>query len=184
MKEADDSICGMRERIILFVLAMSLATTSVAKNPAFSSSRISAGGRFHAGHSAFDELPFDDGDVSYALAYEIHEYDAFWQIVLDYAPNISGTNSTTDTVITPQLNLIAKDGVWRGGIGILKSYLRDDDGESNWTDLYWQFILGLELRLFRLEIEAHAYYVFEKWGEVDEFDIDELEFGVWMKYAF
>lgn len=178
-----DSICGMKRKMIISLLAASFAVVSSAQDPVVGRSMVSVGARQHAAHSEFEELPFDDGDISYGVAYEYHEMTGYWQVALDYAPDVSGTNST-DYVVTPQISLIFKDRAWRGGLGLLKSYIRDNDGEADWTDFYWQMILGLDIPLLGMEFNVLAYYVFEEWGEVGDFDVDELEFGAWLKFSF
>lgn len=173
-------------RSILFhrsgVIAASFLLISTVLGLA-SGSVISAGTRYHINHSIFEELPFDDGDFSYCLAYEYHEDAGYWQIGVDYAPDVTGAEST-DYVITPQINLVFKDGIWLGGVGALRSYINDETAGGDWIDLYWQLLLGVQLPLFGLKVDLQTYYTFEEWDKVDEFDTDDLEFGVWLNFSF
>jgi len=145
-------------------------------------SALSLGVRQHVDHSVYTELPFDDGDLSYGIAYEIHEEQAFWQLAVEYAPDISSTNSV-DFVLTPQLNLICKDRCWRGGVGVLMTYIAGDD-DDDWTDLYWQLMFGIQLDSTRPEIDVFAYYPFEKWSDIGDFDGKDVEFGLWLCFPF
>jgi len=148
------------------------------------SSALSAGATYHKDHSVFTELPFGDGDISCQLAYEAHNAAAFWQFVADYAPDLTGTNDV-DYAITPQINLLFKDGAWRGGAGALASYLAGKgDRESDWTSVYWQFLLGFEVPVGGLNVGAQALYRFETWGDLGDFDVGDIEYGGWISYHF
>lgn len=145
--------------------------------------RFSVGVRHHADHSVYTELPFDDGDLSYGIAYEIHENEAYWQLAVEYAPDISGTNAV-DFAVTPQLNLLFEDRGWRGGLGVLTSYVAGDD-DDEWTDLYWQFIFGFHFGTSRKpEIDVLVYYPFESWSDIGDFDAQDIEFGLWLCFPF
>jgi len=145
---------------------------------------LGAGMRWHREQSAFTELPFSDEDVSYAVTYEYHDKNAYWQIVADYAPEPSRTN-TVDYVITPQLNLILADRIWRAGVGIMSSYLSSKDtGASEWTDVYWQCLAGIEFPVARLLFGMHAYYVFDQWKNWKDFEWADVEYAAWLRYQF
>jgi len=156
----------------------------LAGNPAYAARRhaAGAGARWHVNHTVFEELPFDDGDLSYGLAYEYHDEAAYWQLAVHYTPD-AGTNGT-DYVVTPQINLIFKDRIWRLGVGALDSYVAAEDGGGDWGDVYWQLLTGLNLPLFRFQLNANAFYVFESWSDLDDFDTDDLEYGFWLTYPF
>ena len=137
---------------------------------------FSVGVRNHIDHSVLDELLFGKNDLSYNIAYEYHEFGAYWNVVLDFAPHISGTNSV-DSILTPQINLIMEDRCYRGGVGILKSYMMGQD--DDWTDIYWQFILGLHFRLSKkIGLDLDTLYVFGNWDELKEFDSGDIEYGL------
>jgi len=166
--------------LILVGLAMSLVfgTSRVTAGP----HAIGIGGRYQQDHSEFEELPFDDGDLSYGINYEYHENVAYWQVGVMYTPDVGG--DAADYVITPQINLMLKDDIWRGGIGVLKSYIEYENGDSDWTDLYWQFHLGISVPIGPVEFAALAHYVFEDFGEIKDFDFDDVEYGAWLSYRF
>lgn len=161
-----------------------------AKKKSSSSSSLGVGLRHHILHTNFEDWPYDDGDLSYGVAYEIHESGGCWQVAVDYAHNVGETN-VADYVITPQLNLLFKDNAWRGGVGALASYIKYDEEESpelaaddGWSDIYWQFLLGLSIPLGGLSLDVYAAYPFEEWGEISEFEFDDVEVQAWLMYAF
>ncbi|MBT3193370.1 MAG: hypothetical protein HN341_12530 [Verrucomicrobia bacterium] len=170
----------MKTHPSLLVLCGLLALFAVR---AGAESAVSMGARYHTEHSVFTELPFEDGDMSYSLGYEYHDASGYWQIMVGYAPGAgSGTNSV-DSVITPQINLLLSDRSWIGGVGALASYIEGPD-ESDWTDVYWQVMFGLEIPIGSLKLEILTYYPFEEWGGFSDFEMDDLEFGASLKYFF
>lgn len=141
--------------------------------------------RHHMEHSVFTELPFAEGDLSYGLAYEYHNEDkSFFQFALDFTPDVTGTSSV-DTAWTPRINLFAKDRFWRAGIGISKSYLKSDTTGNDWTDLYWQGTIGVNIPFSRkLGLDLCAFYDFDKWNKLSDFDFGDVEYGALLKYFF
>jgi len=164
----------MKNRILtvgaILLACFFISSAISAKSP----HSISVGGRQHVDHSVFTDLPFSDGDISYSLGYEYHEPSGYWQIALDYTPEIDD-DETVDYVLTPQLNLVITDKIWRGGVGILKSLIESED-DSDWTDLYWQILLGVSIPVGKINIEANGVYAFEDWDELSELDSDDIEF--------
>ena len=175
----------MKKHAIL--TAFLLTTLALLSVPAFAldkgSSAIGAGLRMHSENSEFTELPYGDDDLSYLLAWEGHEDDGYWQIAVDYAPDVSG-NKTTDYILTPQMNLIWKDRMFIGGIGGLQSYVHDSDAGSDWTDFYWQLTLGLRLPVGAFDLAVQTYYDFDQCSNLDKFEGDDLEYGAWRCYKF
>jgi hypothetical protein len=167
--------------LLLPVLVLACSLTAVAASP----HQFGLGARYHMQHSVFTELPFDEGDMSYALCYEYHSEVAFWQIVADIAPDVTGTSNATsevDYLITPQLNLVFKDRGFVGGIGVLTSYVHDDD--PDWLGPYGQFLLGVELPIKRVRVELLAYYPFEDFGAIEDFDFEDVEYGGFLMFTF
>lgn len=173
----------MNRGIFLILVGLSVSIVLGPLQAEAGGHALGIGGRYHADHSEFEELPFDDGDISYGINYEYHEDVAFWQVGVMFTPDVGGTN-TADTVITPQVNLIVKDDIWRGGFGVLKSYIEFDDGGSDWTDLYWQMHAGVSFPIGPVFVTALAHYAFEDFGEMKDFDFDDLEYGLWLSYKF
>jgi hypothetical protein len=145
-------------------------------------SSVSLGVRHHSGHSVVPEIPFEEGDWSYCVAYEYHEDTGCWQLVLDFSPEVGGS-AGIDYVLTPEMNLIFSDSSFKLGMGILASYVSSDTLDD-WTDMYWQFLAGFDLELGGLDFDLMTYYVFEDWGELGDFDTKDLEYGAWINFPF
>jgi hypothetical protein len=146
-------------------------------------SAVGLGARWHVQHSAFEDLPFEDGDLTYTLGYEYHDKAGYWQLLLGYTPEV-GEGDLVDYVITPQLNLIIQDRIFLAGTGILGSYVESKDEGGDWTSVYWQFMLGFEIPLGAVKLEILAYYPFEGFSDLDEFDFSDIEYGGSLKYYF
>ncbi len=167
------------------VLALSIRP-ALAEN----SQSLSVGGRYHTENTVFTDLPYANADISYGLAYTFAEEHVGLKLGADFAPDVSGTRDApntnkTDYVITPQATIIIKDRIFRGGVGILTSYIRDDKGAGDWLAPYWQMMLGLDIPLGKhLSVEGNVYYVLERWDKITEFRLKELEYGLWLNYNF
>ena len=166
--------------VVIFTMALCAPLNSLGAKKNKSSFGI--GARRHAKNTTLDDLPFEDGDWSYGAIYQKGNDRAAWQLGALYAPE-PGTNSM-DYAITPQANLVVKQGFWQGGVGLLKTYTVTADGKSDWSSLYWQGMAGFELPLGGFTLTAYAYYTFDKWGNITDFETDALEFGGWLTYAF
>ena len=154
---------------------------------------FSIGARYHTDHSAYRDLPFGNGDISYMLALEYAERLALWQLGVDFAPDVSGTRDLdpeedqvgTRFVITPQLNLIFKDRVFRAGTGVLTSYVKDDDGEGEWLGPYWQLLLGLSFNIAgSVSLDTSAHYVMKSWDKITDFKFGDLEYSMLLTFRF
>ena len=172
-----------------FALSVALA---LLIRPALAESphSLSAGGRYHTENTVFTDLPYGNADISYSLAYTFAEKHVGLKLGADFSPDVSGTRDApntnkTDYVITPQVNFIVKDRMFRGGIGILTSYIRDDQGEGNWLDIYWQMMMGLCIPLGKsLSLEGNVYYALERWDKITDFRLKQIEYGLWLNYNF
>ncbi|MBN1556984.1 MAG: hypothetical protein JW951_02420, partial [Lentisphaerae bacterium] len=147
------------------LIMLILASSARAGNHA-----IAVGGRYYNEHSEFEELPYGDGDIGYGLAYAYHDAAAFWQVAAVYTPDVTGAEGV-DYTLTPQINLVLKDRLWRAGVGALCTYLSFDSGEDDWTDVYWQLMLGIGLPVFGMQLETQAFYLMESWSDIDAFDV-------------
>ena len=167
---------------VLIVLLMSCSILAHAKTSTKMTTDISVGVQQHVDHSSFKELPFGNGDLSYAIAYELREGPSYWQLVLDVAPDITGADSV-DYMLTPQLNIIFEDNIWQGGLGILNSYV-ERDSDSGWTGLYWQFLFGIHGSSGKIRLDLSAYYAFDNWSALDDFDTGDIGYGLWLRWPF
>lgn len=176
-----------------WTIAASGIALALLSRPAFadeSPHSLNAGGRYHTENTVFTDLPYGNADISYALFYTFAEKYAAIQLGVDFAPDVSGTRDApntnkTDYVVTPQLNLIIKDRIFRAGVGLLTGYIRDDKGGGDWLDPYWQMMLGLDIPLGKnFSVEGNVYYVLETWDKIADFRLKEIEYGLWLNYHF
>ncbi len=170
---------SMLVRVFVVVWLSQIVTASRADH------LLLGGARAHQTRSEFPEYIPEKNDVSYLIAYEYHEDPAFWQLAAGFTPN-PGNSNTVDYLITPEINLLFKDRMVRGGVGILKPYARGKDGmESKWQDLYWQFLLGVSIPLpGRLTIDLYGFYPFESWNRLDNFEFEDIEYGGYLGFRF
>lgn len=186
-----NSLIALMTVIVLLSLNLSSAFSKDQHGP----HSLSIGGRYHEEQSVFTDLPYGNGDLSYALAYQYTKGIAIWQFACDLGPDVSGqremiSGTTTnmigvDYIITPQFNVIIIDRFFRCGGGMRTSYIRDVEDDGEWLDLYWQLQLRLSFPIYkRVSIDAGVYYVYERWGKLLEFRFDDLEYGAWLNYAF
>ena len=167
-------------RNVLVLLLLCGAATARAQGR----SALSLAGRYHPLSAALPEVPYGKGDYSGMVGLELHEGDAFWQLAVDLAPEAENAPEA-DLIVTPQVNLLFRDRMVVGGLGILKTYVDDDTRDDKWTDIYYQFALGFDAPLGRkLTLTAMAYYPFAKWNKLSDFEFDELDYAVGLRYFF
>lgn len=175
-------ICNMKTSKLVLACGMFLSLIS-GMALAAGGQGVDLGVRYHQKHSEFTSLPFGDGDLSYGAGYEIRDENGLVQLLCSFTPEFADREDL-DFGVTPELNLLAVDRGVQGGVGILSTYTQGgtDDG---WMDLYWQLILGLNIPLgTRLSLQANAYYVFESWNHLGDFDFGDIEYGGCLSYSF
>lgn len=173
----------------LGILAAAFLLAAPASSPAqvkqwFSSA--SAGIIQHSEHPAGFEYPFSNGDLSYPVAYEYHEGNSYWQIGAVFSPHVSATSTvgSAQSVISPQLSLVYTWPRVFAGIGITKHYVKYEN-MSQWSSLFWHAQVGVRLPVTDVfELRAAGYYQFRNLGDLGDFDLRELEWGVSVAYAF
>lgn len=173
----------MKTQKVILVLGVLL---SILSGVALASTAqvVDFGARYHVQHSEFLALPYGDGDLTYAVGYEIHEANSMIQLICGYTPEFQD-NETLDYAISPEFNLLAKDGIFQGGLGILSTYMSNVNGKTDWMDMYWQFVLGLNIPLGKsLSLQANAYYVYESWADISNFHPEDIEFAGYLGYKF
>ncbi len=168
----------MKTLVTAFVVLLLCLSTAQARNN--TRQRWGAGARYHAQHGTEREVPFDDV-LTYGIVYEYHERGTFWQLGLQYGSDLG--SGDVDYLLTPEINLMLTDGAWRGGIGALSTYTRVDD-ESDWSDIYYQVILGFDMPLGSTILSIQAHYVFEDFDKLDEFDFGDLDWAGYLMYQF
>jgi hypothetical protein len=148
-------------------------------------SAIALGIRQHSDYLGAPNLPYGEGDLSYLVAYEYHEGNAYWQIGLGYTPHSTTTSTVekVESVMTPQIHLLLKDRIFYGGLGLMRSYVRRE--ESHWTDFVWQLQFGAHFPLSEaFDLQLAAYYLFEEWGDIGDFNTDNVELGMSLSYRY
>lgn len=144
--------------------------------------KISIGGKLHFDYSNFDRIPIKEDDYSYLLFYEMHNDFAYWQIGGSFTPGPD--DDRFDHIITPQINLIAKDRIFRIGMGALTSCVKLN-GDSDWTRVYWQAIFGLGIPIGKhFGIDIYGHYVFKSLNKIGEPASEAPEVSVLVNFAF
>jgi opacity protein-like surface antigen len=164
-------------------MAVGMLAAALLAGAAQADSAVSLSGRYQRAQPDFEGYPFADGDLSYMPAYEIHNDDALIQLGAGICPSFK-ENEALDYAVTPQANLLFKDRIFRAGLGVLSTYTKADD-DDDWTDLYWQFLLGLSFQLpARLTIDVLAIYPFEQWDALSDFSADGIEYSAGLGWHF
>lgn len=181
----------MKKLLLVALLALSTLPAAAATKLVHTAG---IGARLYNGHSVFvpeggtnglsDNPPFEDGDIAYTVAYECHETKnpIFWQLALGYASSLE--NDEVSDVFTPEFNLLVEEEHFRGGLGVLDSYVSYEEGDSDWTDVYYHFIFGMKYDMGNLTAALDALYAFSDWGELSDFEFDDIEYGLWLTYRF
>ncbi len=139
--------------------------------------------RFHKTHSNFEDLPFKEGDKTYTISYEYHEGIGYWLLGVGFTPELEEDESI-EKIITPQLSLVFKDRIYRAGVGILKSYVSDEDELVQDTDIYYQFNIGINIPIFsKFSVDVNSLYSFEKWSDI-KFKFKDVDYGVTINFTF
>lgn len=162
-------------------LAVFLLAGFAAAAPSFASLQqaVSLQARQYSHLSAFPDRPFADGDIGYGVAYELHDEMGFWQLGARYTPNC-GVSNAYDYAITPFLNIFFKDRIFLAGFGIEKTYTpKNDTQNSDWSKLYYNFILGLDIPIgTHLDLQGLAFYDFDRFDKLKDFKFSDVEFAV------
>ena len=140
-------------------------------------SRLGLGARYHTDHSVFTDLPYEDGDLGLGLSYQYHEDLAYWELGVDFTPEVGESDGYENYALTPEVNLVVKDRIWRAGLGGLMTYVHPEEGDDDWSDFYWQLLAGISVPYGRLALDIMAYYPFENWGDLPDFEFGDMEFG-------
>lgn len=144
--------------------------------------KISIGAKSHFDYANFDKMPIEEEDFSYLMFYEMHNDFAYWQLGGSFTPGPD--DDRFDHIITPQINLIAKDKIFRVGLGALASNVKID-GDSDWTDLYWQAIFGIGIPLGEhFGIDLYGHYIFKSWTKFEKPATEAPGISLMINFAF
>lgn len=184
---------------LCFVLTCSLMIGATALAESKPSSALGVGVRHHMAQSSYTDYPFEDGDLSYGLSYEIRDAAGCWQLAVDYAADTAEDQANSaDHVVTPQINMLLQDSFWRGGLGIGANYIQYTDEaleasesdentgdvlEDGWNDIFYQFLLGVSLPLGPVSLDVLAAYPFDNWGDLGDFKGNNIEVALWLKFS-
>jgi hypothetical protein len=129
----------------------------------------------------FEERPYGENDVSYGLFVDFYEGMGAWRFGASYASGLSGEGEA-DSVITPELTLLATDRIWEAGISALIDYV-DTGDETEWGDVYYQFQLGLSMPVSdRFQVGIHDFYPFSGFSKVSKFSFSDLDYGLMLRF--
>lgn len=145
------------------------------------SHKLSGGVTWYTEIPGFTDYPLSDRDMGYNLYYEYHESGGFWQLGASYIP--SPDNDGVKDVLTPEINLLLKDKIYRLGTGALISYV-DYGSDTDWTEVYFQFVGGLEIPIGSFGIELHGRYVFKSFRSITDSQKGGPAYSVLISYTF
>ncbi len=150
---------------------------------------VFANARYHQTNETIKDWPFDKGDFSYGLSAAFYDAAGYLELGVNYAPESSLDD--VDDVWTPFARIVIEDRFVAAGIGLRGNYISYADGfesedgsDSDWSSLLYEFYLGVEIPLGSVALGGGAYYTFDKWDELRDFDVDFLEYGVHLGYRF
>ncbi len=174
---------------VLFILSTALSAGAFENKTKFGTmkepetlSKFSGGARLHDEFPGLPELPVEKDDLSYELMYEFHDGIGYWQVGAGYMPEPD--DKRFEYLITPQVNLILKDRIYRLGAGALKTYVKTED-DTAWTDLYWQVIAGLGFPIGSfISIDICAHYVFTDWKKIGDTDMAAVDYTAHLALSF
>lgn len=129
----------------------------------------------------FEERPYGKDDISYGLFVDYFDGLGAWRLGAAYASDLSGPGEA-DSVITPELSLLATDGLWETGISVLIDYI-DSEAGADWGDVYYQVQLGLNFPVSRqIQIGVHAFYPFSSFSDLSDVRIGDLDYGLLLRF--
>lgn len=138
--------------------------------------------RQHTEQPDYPDISFGD-ELSYGLSLSAIDSSGYWQAAVYYTPSIESIPDL-DYAITPELNLVLAENAWRVGIGAARTYISSDT-DSGWRDFFWQAILGLGFPgIGAGALEIRAIYIFDEFGNIGDFDVDNLEYAIWLGIPF
>ena len=142
--------------------------------------------RYHQEHSTVAEWPFDKGDMSYGASLLLYDGMGYIELGCEYCPDPTAEKDAIDDVITPFARLVVSDLGFTAGFGVRDNYVfyADKDRKDDWSDLLYEFHLGLEFTFAPIVIGGGAYYSFDDWDDLKDFDVDDLEYGIHAGFCF
>lgn len=176
-----------RPTLLLFAavaaLLLSLPTSRANNKTTFGVAGLA---RYHQSHSMVEEWPFDKGDMSFGASLRVHDGMGYLEAGCEYAPDPTASKGLFDEVITPFARLAIKDQGLVVAIGVRDNYITyaDDARDSEWADLLYELHLGLDFEFGPVSVGGGAYYSYDDWNDLKDFDVDDLEYGVHVGVVF
>jgi len=171
-------------KVVIGVLAAAAVVLAFAGPvPAANNLGLGGGVRYNVALQSLknDDFEFDEDYLSYVLSlkYQFLPFLAA-EVTGDYYPG----SGDVDYTFRPAASLLLGNFI-NAGVGITKPYLKPEDGDGEWGDVYYQFQAGLQIPLGdALWINADAYYFTQKFKDIEDFDIDYLTFGARLHFRF
>ncbi len=166
-------------RFPLYVLALTLGGAAFAQSIA-----LTAIGKQHSDRAdTIEDRPYGKDDISYGAFLDLFDGLGGWRLGASFSDDLSGAGEP-DSVITPEISLMAQDGFWETGFSLLRDYVETAE-TSDWNSIYYQFFLGINIPLGKsLVIGAAAYYPFDSFSEITDFSTGDLDLGVSLRFRF
>jgi hypothetical protein len=169
----------------IVVSALAAAALAMSAFPVQAANNVGLGGgvRYNVALQSLknDDFKFDEDYLSYVLSLK-YQFLPFLAVEAtgDYYPG----SGDVDYTFRPAASVILGDFI-NAGVGITKPYLKPQEGDGEWGDVYYQFQAGLQIPISdALWINADAYYFVQKFADIEDFDIDYLTFGARLHFRF
>ncbi len=163
----------------LFVLCLFLSAPLFAQQKGITLT----GRQYVLREDSFTDRPYGEDDISYGAYLDMFDGIGGWRIGASYATGLSGPGEA-DSVITPEITLLGAEGVWESGFSVMMDYIDDETG-TDWSDIYYQFQLGLSIPVggtFQLGI--HGYFPVSDMGDFLDISFSEIDYGVSLRAKF
>jgi len=102
---------------------------------------------------------------------------------LGYAWDPSGSPDA-EYILTPQGHLFFKGNLLVIGLGVMKSYIREDGRKDSWSPFYYDVAAGAEIPLGRVTLTALAAYPFRKWADFEKLGERHMEYSAGLSFRF
>ncbi len=130
----------------------------------------------------FPDRPYGKDDVSYGVFLDLFDGMGAWRLGVTGSQDVGAEG--VDGVVTPEIGLLAVDGLFEFGVSVLKDYMVGEE-DNEWGDLYYQMHGAINVPLgSAVMVGVGAYYPFESWGDVFDFSTGDLDYAVTFRLRF
>jgi hypothetical protein len=163
----------------LLLLSMLFHGLLAASEPAL----VLVGRQFRDRSGDLEERAAGDNDMSYGVFVDVFDGPGAWRFGVNYLESVD-RDTSIQSVWTPEVGLLAVDGMWEAGISVLMDYV-ETEADRDWGDIYYQASFGLNLPLSdRLAAGIHALYAFEGFSNWSDFSSSAVEVGASVRMRF